>query len=68
MKPSFVARPHTATSAPRLAAYGQGTGAILLDNLVCINTENSLFDCPHNGVGTHNCGHSEDAGAVCDSK
>ncbi len=55
----------SAISAPQRATFGQGTGPILLDNLICIGTEVSLFDCPHNEVGIHNCGHSEDAGAVC---
>ena len=55
----------TATEAPRVATFGQGTGPILLDNLMCVGTETRLFDCPHNGVGIHNCAHSEDAGAVC---
>ncbi len=55
----------TATGAPMRAPYGQGTGTILLDNLQCVGTEANLIDCPHNGVGIENCGHSEDAGAVC---
>ncbi len=55
----------TATAAPRVATFGQGTGEILLDNLMCVGTEATLFDCPHNGVGIDNCAHSEDAGAVC---
>ena len=54
-----------AISAPPQATFGQGTGLILLDNLVCDGTESSLFNCSHNGVGLHNCDHSEDAGAVC---
>lgn len=53
------------TSAPRLAAYGQGTGPIHLDDLICVGTEATLLDCPHPGVGIENCGHSEDASAVC---
>ena len=47
------------------AAYGPGAGDILLDNLGCSGTETSLLDCPSNGIGVHNCAHSEDAGVIC---
>ncbi len=45
--------------------FGRGEGEIWLDDLGCAGTETSIFDCPHGGVGMHNCGHSEDAGVVC---
>ena len=48
------------------ATFGQGTGQIWLANLSCIGFENQLFDCVHNGFGSHDCSHSEDAGLVCD--
>ena len=47
------------------AAFGQGSGSILLDDLECTGSESSLASCPHRGIGTHSCGHHEDAGLVC---
>ena len=45
--------------------YGSGFGPIWLDNLRCTGNENSLFSCPANAVGNHNCVHLEDAGVKC---
>ena len=50
------------------ANFGRGTGPIFLDDLSCSGHEASLFDCPHRGIGSHNCVHDEDAGAVCGSR
>ena len=55
----------TGATAYSRAFYGQGTGSILLDNVGCTGSETRLWDCPNNGVGSHNCAHSEDAGASC---
>ncbi|XP_056145848.1 macrophage receptor MARCO [Lampris incognitus] len=46
-------------------AASAGSGNIWLDDLQCRGTENSIFDCPHSGIGAHNCKHSEDVGVQC---
>ncbi|XP_049417433.1 deleted in malignant brain tumors 1 protein-like [Epinephelus fuscoguttatus] len=55
----------TALSASQSAHFGEGTDQIWLDDVGCSGSERSLTECQHNGFGTHNCGHSEDAGVVC---
>ena len=55
----------TAVRAVMGAGYGEGSGSIILDEVRCLGTEHNLAECSHNGYENHNCGHPEDAGAVC---
>jgi hypothetical protein len=36
-----------------------------LDDVKCKGDESSLLDCPHGGLGVHNCGRRERAGVNC---
>ena len=55
------------SGAPFIRAYfGQGSGPIWLDNVICTGTEPMLLNCGHLGVGiTRSCSHFEDAGVGC---
>ena len=50
------------------AMYGRGTGPIHLDNVRCIGNESRLSQCPHNGIGRHDCSHHGDAGVMCSGR
>lgn len=54
-----------ALAATTNAFFGYGTGHILLDNVNCEGGEPRLAACLSLGWGVHNCGHHEDAGALC---
>ena len=49
------------------SVYGEASGTIWLDDLVCTGSETSITQCQFNGWGVHNCGHSEDVAISCSS-
>lgn len=55
--------PSVAAEAVSSAFFGQGTGPIFLDEVLCVGTENGLLDCPN--MRQNDCRHSEDAGVRC---
>ncbi|XP_030842869.1 deleted in malignant brain tumors 1 protein [Strongylocentrotus purpuratus] len=47
------------------AYFGRGSGQIHLDGVQCSGSEVRLESCRSNGLGSHDCDHSEDAGVRC---
>ena len=48
------------------AEFGQGSGSIWLDNVMCTGNESTLAGCGHAGVGTiRECVHLKDASVIC---
>ncbi|KAL8176296.1 UNVERIFIED_CONTAM: hypothetical protein K2H54_030287 [Gekko kuhli] len=54
-----------ALEAPHSAHFGEGSGPILLDDVNCTGSEESLKDCKGQSMGEHNCNHLEDASVIC---
>ncbi|XP_019639401.1 PREDICTED: LOW QUALITY PROTEIN: neurotrypsin-like [Branchiostoma belcheri] len=59
--------PDGAVEATTRGRFGQSSGKIVLDDMLCTGTEMSLRDCKHNGWGRHDCVEAEAAGVVCRS-
>ncbi|EFB23241.1 hypothetical protein PANDA_022215, partial [Ailuropoda melanoleuca] len=54
-----------ALSTPVQSYFDGGTGHVMLDDVQCTGNEAKVWQCTHNGWFSHNCGHHEDAGAIC---
>ena len=50
------------------AAFGEGQGNIVLDDVACAGDEESLSVCPRSPFLMENCQHFEDAGVRCIGK
>ncbi|KAM5310133.1 galectin-3-binding protein isoform 1-T2 [Glossophaga mutica] len=57
-----------ATEALGRAAFGPGTGPVMLDEVQCTGTESSLANCSSLGWLTSKCRHSQDAGVICSNE
>ena len=53
------------TNAATVSSFGVAAGPVLVDQVRCAGNESRITDCYHNGVGNHNCFHSDDVGVSC---
>ena len=57
-----------AVNATTKGQFGQGSGDILMEDVRCSGNESSLTECSHQNISTHNCGHQDDAGVICEGE
>ena len=51
------------------AGFGEGSGPIFLDDLMCTGDEASLLECARGSdINASDCAHREDAGVRCQGK
>ena len=48
--------------------FGRGTGSILMDDLACHGTEESIFDCNYNRRHESSDTHDQDVGVRCQNR
>ena len=58
----------TPATAYATAYFGAGDGLIFLDGVGCTGSEPGLLACSSNPIGSHDCGHYEDAGVRCEGR
>jgi len=54
-----------AVMAVPAAAYGEGDGYVMLDEVDCPVNATHIDQCQHDGWNQNDCSHKEDAGVVC---
>lgn len=57
-----------ATEALGGAAFGPGSGPVMLDEVECTGTEPSLANCTSLGWLRSSCRHNQDAGVICSNE
>ncbi|XP_051874631.1 deleted in malignant brain tumors 1 protein-like [Pristis pectinata] len=55
----------SAASVKNIAAFGEGSGPIWLDDVKCRSDDSLLWQCPSSPWGQHNCNHGEDVAVIC---
>ena len=54
-----------AGSIAATGSYTESLKPIFINDLNCTGSEESVWDCPHNGIEGYSCNHRQDASVVC---
>ena len=46
-------------------SYREGAWPIHINDLNCTGSEESVWECPHNGIEGYSCNHYQDASVMC---
>ena len=52
-------------SVPKYSSFEPARTSVHMHHVYCTGDEESLFECPHNGVGIHDCDIYDDAAVEC---
>ena len=50
---------------PLTGWYTERLKAIHINDLNCTGSEESVWECPHNGIEGYSCNHYQDASVIC---
>ena len=46
-------------------SYTESVWPIYINDLNCTGSEESVWECPHNGIEGYSCNHRQDASVMC---
>ena len=55
----------SAGAIPLTGMYTEVLKPIFIKDLNCTGSEESMWECPHNGIKGYSCNHWQDASVIC---
>ena len=65
LHPVFIHYCCTPGSQAVYRRYTEGAWPIHINDLNCTGSEESVWECPHNGIKRYSCYHRQDASVIC---
>ena len=54
-----------AGSIAATGSYTESSKPVHINDLNCTGSEESVWECPHNGIKGYSCNHQQDASVIC---